>query len=215
VRYDTQQARQEARRIGRLLGAGGAIFSLLAVFVMAASAEENQDSIVALQRSLVDLAQSGGADPLPLFARLLPMFVATYLAALLTCLASLSFSWYAGRVAAAATGQRRAGATAGFCVALVSGVVWAIAGALVIVVLRADGTLSWLLATVLYVLVSPTASASGGISTQAAPVYIGMELVLFLLHVVVGGGLALGLGTLAGSLGAAGSRASMPAVAGG
>ncbi len=198
-----------------MVGAAGAIFSLLAVFVMAAAAKENETGIVAAQRSLVDLAQGGGANPLPRLAQLVPVFVATYLAALLTCLVSLGFSWYAGRLAAIVTGRRESGAVAGFWVALVSGSVWAAVAVLVILALRADGTASWLLATLLYSLTAPSSHLSGAINTQATPVYVGMQLALFLLQALVGGAAALGLGALAGRLGSEGhTTAVVPSVPG-
>jgi hypothetical protein len=197
----TQEARGTALRIGRLLGAAGAIFSLLAVFVMVAAAQANQPYVLAMQRALVSFAGNGGADPIPLIGPLMPLFVATYGTALLTFGVSLGFAWYAGRTTALVTGQRRLGATAGFWVELISGGAWTLA-ALVAIALQFDGTLSWLLATVFYTLVSPPNNLAGGIATQPAPAYHGMQIVLFLLQVVVGVGTALGLGALAGRMGA-------------
>jgi hypothetical protein len=202
---DAARTRLTARYVGRLVGLAGAVFSLLAVFVMAAAARENQTAILAMQQSLVN-----GGDPLLLIGGLLPVFVATYASALLTCLISLGLAWYAGRVTAAQT-RHGGGSTAGLWVMLVSGAVWLVAALLAIIVFAADGTISWLLATVLYALVAPASNVSGAISSHPAPAYLGMQLVLFLVQAVAGAGAALGLGALAGGLGALSVAPDSPA----
>lgn len=194
---------QLAREYGQAVGLGAAVFVLAQVFVAAFAAHANQSSVYTLERSLVSLLSGGGAIIDPAFARLVPMFVATYLAALIAFAGGLVLCWQAGRLAAVAAGSSRVGTVAGRRVMLVASAVWLPLSLLVYVVFQLDGTFSWLVGTLGAAVGFPSAPASGiAYSAQPTPVYIVVQVTTLLIQNLIGALIAFALGGVAGRLGA-------------
>src|SRR5690242_968449 len=152
-----RQVRREAQHYGLLVGYAGGVLAVLQVSVGGAAAYENQSTILSLQRSLVNLSLGGGANPIPSAQQLLPMWTFVGVMSLLIFCATLWLCGIAGRLAAIATGDRRAGRIAGSRTALVTSGIWILASLLAAGIFHADGGFSWLLATILVLMVSPAA----------------------------------------------------------
>lgn len=194
---------QLAREYGQVVGLGAAAFVLAQVFVAAFAAHANQPAVYALERSLVSLASGGGAIIDPAFARLVPMFVATYLAALLAFAGSLVLCWQAGRLAAVAAETPRVGAAAGRRVMLVASAVWVPLSLLAYVVFQLDGTFSWLVGTLGATIGSSSAPANGiAYSAQPSVAYIVVQVAALLIQMLIGVLIAVICGGIAGRLGA-------------
>jgi len=194
--------RQIARHIGRAVGAGAAVLVLAQVFVAAFAARANATSVYALQRSLVDLATGGGALVDPRFAALMPMFVATYTAALVAFAAGLVLCWQAGRLAALAAGTTRVGGAAGRQVMLVASLAWLVLSLPSFIVFQLDGTFSWLVGTLGAILLAPASLVNGTVySLHPTTAYIVVQVVVLLVQELVGALVAFALGGVAGRLG--------------
>lgn len=191
-----------AREYGQAVGFGAALFVLAQVFVAGYAAHANQPAVYTLERSLVSLVTGGGAIIDPAFARLIPMFVATYLAALVAFAGGLVLCWHAGRLAAIAAGTPRVATAAGRQVMLVASAVWVVLSLLVYVVFQLDGTFSWLVGTLGATVGAASAPASGiAYSTQPTAAYIAAQVAALLIQALIGVLIAIVLGGVAGRLG--------------
>lgn len=194
---------QLAREYGQAVGFGAALFVLAQVFVAGFAAHANQPAVYTLERSLVNLAAGGGAMLDPVVMRLIPMFVATYLAALIAFAGGLVLCWHAGRLAAIAAGTPRVGATAGRRVMAVASAVWVVLSLLVYVVFQLDGTFSWLVGTLGATVAAPSPPVNGiAYSAQPNAAYIAAQVAAFLIQALIGVLIAIVLGGIIGRLGA-------------
>src|SRR5262249_32602269 len=131
------------------------------------------------------------------------MFLVTYLTGGLALLAMLGFSWYAGHVVTLAGGRSEDGARAGRMAAWVSWLCWCGASLLAIVLLRMDGTLSWLAATAAKLTFTPASvTITGMYVTSPDGVFLTLQVGAFLLQAGVGLAIALYCGGIAGMVGA-------------
>lgn len=191
-----------AREYGTAVGLGAALFALVQVLAAASAAHENSTAVVILERSLVDLANGGGAVVTPAVSQLARVWVLMYLLALAALAAGLVLAWHAGRMAALTTGSPAAGALAGRWVMVCGSAVWVVAAALAFVVLRLDATFSWVAAIVAAILLAPNSPPRGTLYTVTPTLtYIVFQLLVLLLHAVFGVLLALALGSVAGRRG--------------
>lgn len=198
--------RQLARDYGRTVGYAAVLLVCAQVFAAAFAAHANSAAIAALQRSLVNLAAGGGALVDPLVPALVPLFVTTYLAALVAFAGGLVLCWQAGRLAAAAAGTARVGAAVGRQVMLTASVGWIMLSLLAFVILQLDGTFSWMVGTLAAIVVSPTSPVNGTVySLHPTPAYILAQLAVLLVQELIGISVAITLGGMAGRLGARGA----------
>jgi hypothetical protein len=206
-RIQRTQTNRDARDIGIAIGMGAALFALVQVLASASAVRENKDAVLTLERSLVDLSNGGGAVVTAPFARLAPVWIATYGLAAVALGGGLILCWLAGRLAAETTGSRAAGALAGRWVMVCASVVWLVAALLAFVVFQLDGTFSWVVAILAAILLAPASPPRGTLYTVSpTPAYLIVQIVVLLLHVVFGVLLAVALGTQAGRMGARGAR---------
>lgn len=190
-----------APRYARLFGVCAALVALLSVLVSASSAALNEHLIMTVQRAFVDEARGGGAVLTPPLLRLVPVWVATYLSLVLVFLIALGFAAYAGYVAYGERADARWGAEAGHMVMFVMVACWSIALLLFSVVFQLDGTFSWLVG--LLAATGTGTPASGTIYTQGpTPIYLFVQVVMVLVHVLFFGVLGAWLGGVAGRRGA-------------
>jgi hypothetical protein len=139
----------------------------------------------------------------PQIERLVPMFLITYLTAGVVLLAILGFRWYAGHVVALASGRPEEGTRAGRRCAGVGWLCWCGASLLAVVLLRADGTLSWLAATGAKLIFTPArAPITGMYVTTPDGAFLMLQVSAFLLQAGVGLAIALYCGGIAGEVGA-------------
>lgn len=193
----------EARRNATLLGLAAAMFALLQALVSASAALAAQPAVLSLQQALVTDATGGGVTFDLLAAPLLRMYAITYLGAAVSFGITLFFCWQAGRLAVLLTSGPEMGARLGMRVVTLSTAVW-LAGMLVAeLVLHADGTIAWLLATLLPLArASSGSSAPAGLSvTHPSAGFVAIQLVALLVQALIGYLPALGLGALAGRVG--------------
>lgn len=206
---EARTERQIARDVGSGVGLGAALLVLAQVFVAAFAAHANSASVDALQRALVSLSSGSGALVDPSFAALMPMFVATYLAALVAFAGGLVLCWQAGRLAALAAGTMHVGTAAGRRVMVIASAVWLALSLLAFVVFQLDGTFSWLVGTLGAIIFSTSAPANGIVySDHPTAAYVIVQVVALLIQIVLGGLLAFALGGVAGRLGARRGAAS-------
>ena len=184
----------------RVLGLTAAMFSLLDLLIIGSTAGAARPAIISMQRSLVNYSQGGGVSIDQLGDPLLTLFLLTYGSALICLLITLGFCWYAGRIARQSGGQPgRAGTT----VALISGLVWFIIGIPAILLTHADGTVSWLVATVGVILLSPTSPPLSAVYlTSPGGLYVLIQLGVLLLQLIIFFFFALSCGALAARIGA-------------
>lgn len=184
----------------RVLGLTAAMFSLLDLLIIVSTAVAARPAIITMQRSLVNYSQGGGVSIDQLGDPLLILFLLTYGSALICLLITLGFCWYAGRIARQSRGQPgRAGTT----VALISGLVWFIIGIPAILLTHADGTVSWLVATVSVILLSPTSPPLSAVYlTSPGGLYVLIQLGVLLLQLIIFFFFALSCGALAARIGA-------------
>jgi len=180
-----------ARRLGRALGLMSGLFAALQVMVSTSAALTNAITIRGLQRAFDSLTTSAPLTPVNLLADLVPVLVGTYLSAMIAGLIMLGLAWYAGRQTARAIGRRAYGGLAGFWVALWSGAAWLALSLVATLVTHADGTLSGIL------------TSSPGYSR------LGTQVIFLLIQNGFAALCGLGLGALAGLIGA--SAAPVPA----
>ena len=191
----------------RTLGLTAAMFSLLDLLVIGGAAVAARPAIISMQRSLVNYSQGGGVSIDHLGDPLLALFLLTYGSALICLLITLGFCWYAGRIAGVRSGGQpgRAGTT----VALLSGLVWFIIGIPAILLTHADGTVSWLVATVGVILLSPTSPPLSAVYlTSPGGLYILIQLGALLLQLIIFFFFALSCGALAARIGAGKTHAA-------
>lgn len=180
-----------ARYYGRLLGLLSGLIAVWQVLVSVSSALANQPAIAALQHSVVPPyvgtvpSNLGGVGT---------VLIVTYLSAFIGGIAMMGFAWYAGRLTALTLGRRAAGGQAGFWVACWSGGIWLVAALIAAALAHADGTLTGVVA-----------SSPGGPLNVA-------QLILLALENGIAALIGLGLGALAGMIGARSARVS-PAAA--
>jgi hypothetical protein len=171
-----------ARYYGRNLGLMAGLFAFLQVLVSISSARANLLLMRATQDVITNITNNIAQTPLNLLADLVPTLVATYAAMLITGVIMLGFAFYAGRITAQEIG-RHTSASAGFWVALISGTIWLATSLLGAIILRADGTIS-------------------GILTSGANDRLVAQVVWLLVQEAPLALLGLGLGALAGLIGA-------------
>lgn len=176
-----------ARYYGRMLGILSGLFALLQVLVSVSAVLANQGAIAALQHSASPPYL--GTIPSDLNGVVI-VLVATYGSALLGGLLMIGFAWYAGRLTALSLDRRVAGGTAGFWVALWSGVIWLIVSLVAALLTHADGTVSGVF----------TSSPGRALSV--------VQVVLLLVQNGVAALIGLGLGSLAGLIGTRSVRVS-------
>jgi hypothetical protein len=182
VRNETAIARYYGRNLGMLAG----LFAFLQTLISVSAARSNLVLMRALQGVITNITDNIAQSPLNLLSDLVPTFVATYAAILITGVIMLGFAFYAGRITAQEIG-RHTGASAGFWVALVSAGIWLGTSLLGAVILRADGTISGAL----------TSGAGDRLVPQVVWLMV-QEIPLALL--------GLGFGALAGLIGAQTAR---------
>jgi hypothetical protein len=185
--------RPEARSYGWNLGILSGVFAALQVLISASTARANISSIESMRWALSRL-QTGGGNPLPLLRPLGSVVLVSYGSMVVTGVASLCLSWYAGRLTAYVHGRRTGGAGAGFRVALLSGLIWMAFTTIISFVLHSDGTITGVIAS------TPDGSAS-------VPQLIGV-----LIQELILAAIGLGLGAWAGYIGSGSAPlAKMPA----
>ncbi|HLZ21669.1 MAG TPA: hypothetical protein VKQ30_06070 [Ktedonobacterales bacterium] len=203
------QTEREARDIGLAIGLGAALFALVQVLAAASATRQNADAVRTLERSLVDLSNGGGTVVTAPFARLAPVWITSYVLALVALAGGLILCWLAGRLAAQATGQRAAGALAGRWVMTCASAVWIVAALLAFVAFQLDGTFSWVVGILATILLAPASPPRGTLYTVSpTPTYLIIQIAVLLIHAIFGVLLAIALGTQAGRMGA---RRAMPA----
>lgn len=199
------ERRQRPAEVGRgyvyVLGLAAGLFSLLQALVAASSAQAAQSSVLAYQRSLVTDFNGGGVNIEPLLGPLLKLFAITYLTNLLALAATLGLAWYAGRTVALLRRSDAAGATTGIIVTAISSAVWLGATLLAALLFHADGTVAWLIATLA---LAGGSAQSGVLVTAPSPAFTAIQTVALLAQGLIGIGIALALGALAGRFGAEG-----------
>lgn len=166
------------------LGLTSGMFACLQVLVSVSSAQSNRVSLATFQRALADLSQGGGSDPFLVAGGLVPVVVTTYTAMLAGGLICLALCWIAGRRVALEHRTRVGGGLVGLNVALVSGIVWLVVSLLATYIFRADGSITGVVT-----------SAPGGPR-------LGAELVGLFVQELLAVLITLGLGAVAGELGA-------------
>ncbi len=204
----TIDARAETLQLANLLGCTAGAVALLQAFVVASSALAHQADIVALQRGLLAYRDKSGGPWLdPQLGHVLPLIVATYLTAAISLVVTAALAWYAGRMAAG-LGGREVAATAGRRVAWISGLFWAVASVFAVVVLHADGTFSWAVATGVKLKVTPSSQPVIGLFVSSPDVaFVAIQLATLLLQLGLGFAVGIYVGTLAGERG--GERGSI------
>lgn len=195
-----RQAMASATAVGVAVGAG----ALLPVVISASAAASHRPDALSLQHALITIRDGlGGPWIDPAIQRLIPAFLVAYLAAALSWVATLGFCWYAGYLAAA-LGAARSASKAGHRVALLSWLVWAVAMLFAVLVLRDDGTLSWVAATFAKLQFTPATQPITGMSVAAPDAaFVLVQLAVLALHLAAGLALGLYFGGLAAESGAA------------
>jgi hypothetical protein len=185
---EAAQEAATARRYGRLFGSLSGLFAALQVMVSASAAKENASTIAGLEHAASGLASGIPISPFNLLADLVPVLLITYLSAAVAGMIMLGFAWFAGRTTAMALGRHAAGGTTGLWVALWSGAIWLTVSLVVTLVVHADGTLSGIF------------TSSPGTSM------LGAEVILLLIQNGLAALIGVGLGALAGYIGARSAR---------
>lgn len=198
-----ERTAEAGRSYVRVLGLTAGMFSLLQGLVAASSAQAAQSSVLAYQRSLVTDLHGGGVNIEPLLGPLLKLFAITYITDLLALAATLGFAWYAGRIVALLRGSDAGGAGAGTTVTAISSAVWLAVTLIAALLFHADGTIAWLIATLL---LAGGSTQTGVLVTSPSPAFTAIQAVALLVQAFIGIGLALALGALAGRRGAEGRR---------
>ncbi len=197
-----RQMRREARYYGQLIGYAGGILAVLQVSAGGSAAYENQPTQIALQHALVNLSHRGGADPLPAVDQLGPMWTLVGAMSLLIFCATLWLCGAAGRFAAIATGDRRAGRLAGSRAALVTSGIWILVSLLAAGVFHVDGGFSWLFATIAVLIFSSAAHVPNVLLSAPSSEFVVAHLTILAITHVVALLITWGLGAAAGSIGA-------------
>jgi hypothetical protein len=179
-----------ARHYGRLLGLLSGLFALLQVLISVSSVKSNALTVAGLQSAVNSTVNGTPTDPLNLLGDLVPVLVITYLSAAVAGAIMMGFAWYAGRLTALTIGRREFGGIAGFWTALWFGGAWLALAAGATSVAHADGTIS------------------GLFFSTPGPSQLGTELILLLLQNGFAALCGLGLGALAGFIGARGAPIS-------
>lgn len=203
---------REVRQYIRTLSLVSVLTALAQIVVSAAAARANQATVLATQQTLISESAGGGATLAPA-AQLGPMLVTTYFAGAVTCLLMLALCWYTARLMTRFTGSRRAAAAAGRRVALVTSIVWVIVVVVVGVLLPADGSLAWLLASVGALIVTPASHLTNGagiLITAPGAIFLAFHFIILLLFDIPAALAAYGLGALASWLGAGSVAQRLP-----
>ena len=198
---EPQQPETAGRGYVFVLGLTAGLFSLLQALVAASAAQAAQSSVLAYQRSLITDANGGGVSIEPLLGPLLKLFAITYVTDLLAFAATLGVAWYAGRIVTLLRGNDAGGGGAGTTVTAISSAVWLIVTLLAALLFHSDGTVAWLVATLIVVAGN---AHSGVLVTAPSAVFTLIQAAALLVQAFVGIGPALAIGALAGRLGAEG-----------
>ncbi len=204
--------RRETLQLANVLGYAAGAVSLLQCFIVASSALAHQADVVALQRGLLAYRNNNGGPWLdPQLARIAPVVVTTYLTAAIGLLVTLGLAWYAGYLTASLGGNALLAVDAGRRVAWISWCFWAVATTFSVVVLRADGTLSWAAATGVKLAATPAKQPVTGLYVWAPDfAFVALQLVSLFLQLGLGLAVGLYLGALAGEQGGARGARSAP-----
>lgn len=197
-----RQVRSEARHYGQLIGYAGAVLAVLQVSAGGSAAYENMGTQLSLQRSLANLALGGGANPIPSVEQLGPMWTTVGALCLLIFCATLWLSGVAGRLAAIATGERRAGRIAGSRAALVTSGIWMLVSLLAAGVLHADGGFSWMFATIAVLMFSSSAHVPSVLLSAPSGTFLAAHLAILAITHLFALLITWGFGAIAGSIGA-------------
>ena len=174
-----------------VLAMAAAMFSLLDLLIIGSAAEATRPAIITMQRSLVDYSEGGGVSIDQLADPLVGLFLLTYVSALICFLITLGFCWYAARVAMENTGDLSVATRASLSITLTSGLVWII-GIPAILLTQADGTVSWLIATVGVILATPSGPPISSVYVTApGGLYLFIQLAALLLQIGIFFGFAL------------------------
>ncbi|HEV2461204.1 MAG TPA: hypothetical protein VGS80_22870 [Ktedonobacterales bacterium] len=189
-----------ARRYDTALGLAAGLVALAQAAIAGSVALSTQASVLSLQQALVPV---GGTNFGPFIGALAVLFAFFYLTAGLSYLVVLGICWYAGRVAALLTGDRRAGGAAGLHVSMLASAIWTLGTLIIAVVFHADGSFAWLIATLALFIATPAGRAPVGVSViQPGGAFLAIQVIALLLQALVGAGIALAFGMLAGRIGA-------------
>jgi hypothetical protein len=184
-----------------VLALAAAMFSLLDLLIIGSAAEATRPAIITMQRSLVNYSEGGGVSIDQLADPLVGLFLLTYVSALICFLITLGFCWYAGRVAKENTGDLSVATRASLYVTLTSGLVWII-GVPAILLTQADGTVSWLIATVGVIFVTPSGPPISSVYVTApGGLYLLIQLAALLLQIGIFFGFAWSGGAIAARIG--------------
>jgi hypothetical protein len=184
-----------------VLGLAAAMFSLLDLLIIGSAAEAARPAIITMQRSLVNYSEGGGVSIDQLADPLVGLFLLTYVSAIICLLITLGFCWYAGRVAMENSSDLSVATRASLTVTLTSGLVW-IVGIPAILLTQADGTISWLIATVGVILVTPSGPPISSVYVSApGGLYLFIQLAALLLQVGIFFGFALSGGAILARVG--------------
>ncbi|WIG58874.1 MAG: hypothetical protein OJF49_001621 [Ktedonobacterales bacterium] len=196
-------ATHDTKRYTRILGITASLFALLQTLIVGSAARANQADVLALQQSLASNTIGGGVNFEPFLVASLRIFLIAYVSAFIALLIIVCIAGYAGYIAALLTGNRSAGSAAGRGVINITAIIWLLATLLGCVVFHADAYISWAIATIAVMISTPQNHAPSGIYvTQPGSVFIITQIVVLLLQALVGYGLAIGFGSLAGNIGA-------------
>ncbi len=184
------------------------MFTLLQVLITTSAAISAYPAVLSMQRSLVNQSEGGGVSIDQLADPLLRLFSVTYVSALASLVITFGLACYAGRIVIENSGDVRQAARAGTLVALASGLVWLIIGIPAVLLTHADGTVSWLVATVGVILVTPAGPPTSSVYVSSPGLqYLLIQFLALLLQVIIYLVFGLSAGAVAGRIGAAGQRA--------
>ncbi|MGO8949035.1 MAG: hypothetical protein ACLQUY_15585 [Ktedonobacterales bacterium] len=183
------------------------MFALLQVLITISAAASAYPAVLTMQRSMVNWSENGGVSIGQLAGPLVQLFLVTYISALILLAITLGLAWYAGRVAMENTGMPAQAVSAGTSVALASGLVWLIIGIPLVMLSHADGTISWLIATIGVITVSPSGPPASSVYVTSPGVpYLLIEFLALLLQGILFLIFALNGGAIAGRIGAGSLR---------
>lgn len=193
-----------ARGYGLTVGLAAGAVSLLPALIAASAAASHLPDTLALQRALITLRDNlGGPWIDPAISRLVPMFIVSYAAAFFGLVATLGLCWYAGYVVGETTGNLDAAALAGRRVAWMGWLFWFVATLIAVLLLRLDGTFSWVVATAAKLQFTPSSQPIQGMSVAAPDAaFVLIQVAALLVQAAFGLLLALCLGGVAGQTGA-------------
>ena len=196
--------RTPQHRYTRLITFGAMLFAGVQVLVMVTTASQNGAAIATLQLALVAIANGSGSAISPIIVQLMPLFMLTYSAEIITFGAALIFCWQAGKLIALFGGSPHAAAAAGRQLMWRTSLFWLVAMLAASVMLQRDGTAAWVVGTMGTVLLSSSAPPMNTVYTvHPTVVYLVIQTVMVLIQATFGMLGAVTAGAFAGRFGAA------------